>query len=265
MNVKSLADPISRMAKSRGYRISYEDVGQGSPVVLVPGLFQSASDYRQAGYVDRLATTRRVLVVDPLGHGQSDKPHEAEAYGPPDVAADVIAVMDAARIESAALWGYSRGAALACAAAIEFPLRVTALILGGAGGLNPGPTLPDEEMAAWVDALSRADWTTFWSVFPVPMAPEVQLHFEDINDPKASGAAMKGYFKSDYVFDFSRVSARSLVYCGGDDDPDGNARTAQGLKAELHVIDGLRHFEAFEEVDSVMPLAIAFLETTATA
>jgi len=79
-------------------------MGTGSAVLLIPGLMQSAADYRQAGYVDRLAGTRRVLVVDPLGHGQSDKPHEADAYRAPDVAADVIAVLDAAGLETATLW-----------------------------------------------------------------------------------------------------------------------------------------------------------------
>jgi pimeloyl-ACP methyl ester carboxylesterase len=133
MNTNIPAGPGPRTAKSRGYAISYEDAGQGSPVLLVPGFMQSAADYRRAGYVDRLAATHRVLVVDPLGHGLSDKPHEADAYRAPDVAADVIAVLDAAGLETATLWGYSRGAWLACMAAIEFPRRLTGLILGGAG------------------------------------------------------------------------------------------------------------------------------------
>ena len=120
-------------------------------MVLLPGFMQSAADYRQAGYVDRLAGTQRVLIVDPLGHGQSDKPHETAAYRAPDVAADVIAVLDAAGIERAALWGYSRGAWLACMAAIEFHERLTALILGGAGLTQPPPTdLPP--------------WSTRWHV-----------------------------------------------------------------------------------------------------
>jgi pimeloyl-ACP methyl ester carboxylesterase len=138
---------------SRGYAISYEDVGEGSPVLLVPGFMQSAADYRLDGYVDRLAATQRVLVVDPLGHGRSDKPHDPEPYRSPGVAADVIAVLDAAGLKRAALWGYSRGAWLGCMAAIEFPHRLTALILGGAGLTQP----PPRELPPWVDALSRAD------------------------------------------------------------------------------------------------------------
>jgi len=260
--VKIPAAPGLRTAKSRGHAISYEDAGDGFPVVLVPGLMQSAADYRQAGYVDRLAATGRVLVVDPLGHGQSDKPYVAAAYRWPDVAADVIAVLDAAGLERAALWGYSRGAGLACAAAIEFPQRLTALILGGTGDLTqPPPT----EMPPWVDPLSRGDWGGFWSLFPVPLTAEVKRHFEESNDPKALAAERFGRIESAYAFDLARVSAPALVYCGGDDDPDDAVPTAKALKTELRVVGGCDHFGAFKAVDSVVPLAVAFLNSIAAA
>jgi pimeloyl-ACP methyl ester carboxylesterase len=250
-----------RSAKSRGYAISYEDMGTGSAVLLIPGLMQSAADYRQAGYVDRLAGTRRVLVVDPLGHGQSDKPHEADAYRAPDVAADVIAVLDAAGLERATLWGYSRGAWLACMAAIGFPQRVTALILGGQGLTQPPPT----EVPPWNDPLLRADWAAFWSLFPIPLTPETKRHFEEINDPRAMAAERIGRIESAYAFDLGRVSAPALVYCGGDDDPEDKVPTARALRTELRVVEGCDHFGASKALDAVMPFALAFLRTVASS
>ena len=263
MIVKNPAGPGPCIARSRGFAISYEDAGQGTPVVLLPGFMSSAADYRQFGYLDRLAATHRVLMVDPLGHGRSDKPHDAEAYRAPDVAADVIAVMDAAGLERAALWGYSRGAWLAGMAAIEFPHRLSALILGGAGLTEPG--MPETDMPPWVEALSRADWAACWSLFQIPLTPEVKLHFEDANDPKALAAERIGRIESAYAFDLSRVSAPALVYCGGDDDPEDAVPTAQALNTELHVLEGCDHLGAFEEVDSVMQLAAAFLKTAASS
>ena len=247
----------THVAKSRGYAISYEDAGAGSPVLLIPGFMQSAADYRQAGYVDRLGATRRVLIVDSLGHGQSDKPHDGAAYRAPDVAADVIAVLDAAGLERAALWGYSRGAWLACMAAIEFPERLTALILGGAGLTQPPPT----ELPSWVEPLSRGDWSGYWSVFPIPLPDEVKRHFEESNDPKALAAERIGRIESGYVFDLARVSVPALVYCGGDDEPEEAVPTAQALKTELRVVKDYDHFWAFKEVDSVMPFVVPFLES----
>src|SRR5439155_14499316 len=76
------------------------------------------------------------LAVDHLGNGLSDKPHDPDAYAWPAVAADVVAGIDAAGVERAAVWGYSRGAALAGAIAAGFPDRVAALILSGGGDLS---------------------------------------------------------------------------------------------------------------------------------
>ena len=248
---------LSRTAKSRGYAINFEDTGEGSAVVLLPGYMQSAADYREAGYVERLAANRRVLAVDPLGHGHSYKPHDAEPYRSPGVAADVIAVLDAAGVEKAAVWGYSRGGWLAGMTAIEFPDRLTGLILGGAALTEtPPPDIPN-----WVDALSRADWTAFWALFPIPLAPEIQGHFQDVNDPRALAAERIGRLESAYVFDLSRVSVAALVYCGGDDGPEDAVATAHAMKTEVQVIDGCDHFGAFREVDLVVPLAVAFLES----
>jgi len=257
INVKSPTGAGPRIARSRGYAISYEDSGQGSPVVLVPGFMQSAADFREAGYVDRLAARHRVLIVDPLGHGRSDKPHEADAYSAPGVAADVIAILDAAGLERAALWGYSRGAWLACMAAIEFPHRLIALILGGAALTQPPPRV----MPPWVDPLSRADWGTFWSLFPIPLSTETKRHFEEVNDPRALAAERVGRIKSAYAFELGRVTAPALVYCGGNDDPDDAVPTAKALKTELRVVEGRDHAEAFGAVDIVMPFAAAFLNT----
>src|SRR5205814_7950707 len=135
----------------------------------------------------------------------------------------------------------SRGAWLACMAAIEFPHRLTALILGGAALTQPPPS----EMPPWVDALSRADWGTFWSLFPVPLSPETRRHFEEVNDPKALAAERIGRIGSAYAFDLERVSVPALVYCGGDDDPDDAVPTARALKTELRVVEGCDHAGAF--------------------
>ena len=173
---------MRNVALSRGYAISYEDAGQGSPVVLVPGFMQSASDFRHAGYVDRLADRWRVLVVDPLGHGWSDKPHDPEAYRSTGVAADVISVLDALGLERAVLWGYSRGAWLATMTAIEFPSRPSGLIVGGAGLTDPPPT----QLPQWVEPLSRGDWDAFWPLFGMALNAETKSPLRACERPAGS-------------------------------------------------------------------------------
>jgi pimeloyl-ACP methyl ester carboxylesterase len=106
--VQSPRQPTVKTTTSRGYATSYEDVGEGPPIVLITGLGGSVRQMREDGYVDRLAASGcRVLAVDPLGHGESGKLCEWEPYLWPDVADDVLAVMDAEGIERVPLWGYS--------------------------------------------------------------------------------------------------------------------------------------------------------------
>ena len=60
------------------------------------------------------------------------------------------------------------------------------------------------------------------------------------------------------------MSAPALVYCGADDDPAGVVPTAQALDTELRIVEG-DHFGAFKAVDSVVPLAVAFLDAVVSA
>ncbi len=247
---------MANVARSRGYAINYEERGKGSTVLLVPGFMQSASDWRRSGYVERLADRWRVLVMDPLGHGWSDKPHDANSYRAPDVAADVIAVLDAAGAANTTLWGYSRGAWLTAMTTIEYPDRVAALILGGAALTGPPPT----ELPPWVGPMSRGDWEGVWSLYGLALDPKTKAHFQKVNDPKALAAERMARVESAYMFDLGRVSVPALVYCGADDDPEDAEPTAEALHARLQVVPG-GHAGAFMGVDAVLSVVLPFLES----
>jgi pimeloyl-ACP methyl ester carboxylesterase len=68
-------------ADSRGIRIHYRVEGEGPPLVLQHGFTQSIDDWYEFGYVDALKRDYRLILVDARGHGQSDKPHDPNAYG----------------------------------------------------------------------------------------------------------------------------------------------------------------------------------------
>ncbi|HEX6347952.1 MAG TPA: alpha/beta fold hydrolase [Candidatus Dormibacteraeota bacterium] len=93
-----------------------------------------------------LARHRRVLVMDALGNGLSDRPTDAAAYGDRSVTADCLAVMDDTETDQAALLSLSRGSRYALLLAAEHPERVTAAIFVGATApLAPGQ--PDRAAA----------------------------------------------------------------------------------------------------------------------
>jgi pimeloyl-ACP methyl ester carboxylesterase len=196
----------ARKVTSRGFGISYDDVGEGPTIVLISGFSQSGGDWWELGYVDRLVVPgRRVLVVDPLGHGNSDRPHDPSAYKRPGVALDIVATMDAAGVAEATLWGFSRGAALAACAAIESPARVVALVLGAGGDLSDTPPIA---LSPAIETLLAGDWAAY---FTTPQgsiyADATRRYHERVNDPRAFGAALAGRRLFPYDLDLGRISA----------------------------------------------------------
>jgi pimeloyl-ACP methyl ester carboxylesterase len=112
-------------------RIHYEVDGEGEPLVLIAG-----TAFDLSFWDDLLPELRgfRVLRLDNRGAGLSDAPDEA--FSIEQMADDVAAVMDAAGMPSAHVYGASMGGQIAQELAIRYPERVLSLVLGAtwAGG-----------------------------------------------------------------------------------------------------------------------------------
>jgi class 3 adenylate cyclase len=80
---------------------------------------------------ERFARMARVAEYDCRGYGMSD-PLPTDGYRVDEFAADALAVLDAAGFEHAALWGDASGAAVAIWLAVNYPERVTRLVLDNA-------------------------------------------------------------------------------------------------------------------------------------
>ncbi|GLB67768.1 alpha/beta fold hydrolase [Arthrobacter mangrovi] len=104
--------------------IAYDITGEGPAVVLLHGSALSRAMWRGLGYVGALAGDFTVVRIDLRGHGRSGKPHDTESYRMPLVVGDVLAVLDAEGIASAAVAGYSFGARVGFALAAAAPERV---------------------------------------------------------------------------------------------------------------------------------------------
>jgi non-heme chloroperoxidase len=76
-----------------------------------------------------LARESRVYALDLRGHGKTDQP--AAGYRMRDLAADVVAFMDAKRIVRATVIGHSMGGFVAQQVALAAPKRVSHLVLVG--------------------------------------------------------------------------------------------------------------------------------------
>jgi pimeloyl-ACP methyl ester carboxylesterase len=135
--------------------IHYEVIGEGTPVLLVHGFMSSfEGNWGQSGWIDFLITHgRQVVGVDLRGHGQSGKPHDPAAYVDPHLPGDVLAVMDAVRLERVDLMGYSMGGAIAIRLLARHPDRCNSVIAGGAGlRLSSSDQHRSEVIAAGLEA-----------------------------------------------------------------------------------------------------------------
>ncbi|MBI3403745.1 MAG: alpha/beta hydrolase [Acidobacteria bacterium] len=117
---------------SNGVKIRYVDVGQGEPVVVLIHGFSSSieGNWGAPGVIAALEHDFRVVALDCRGHGKSDKPHDASAYGY-EMVEDVARLMDHISIRRAHIVGYSMGGAITGKFIVAHPDRVITAVFGG--------------------------------------------------------------------------------------------------------------------------------------
>jgi pimeloyl-ACP methyl ester carboxylesterase len=122
-------DPITQDFRFDGHRLVYDEYGTGDRVVLLlPGLLFSRKMHRPLA--ETLAERgHRVLCLDLLGHGDSDRPPEMGNYGMTIFGRQAIGLLDHLEIEQAVLGGTSLGANASLEATTAAPERVRGLLV----------------------------------------------------------------------------------------------------------------------------------------
>ncbi len=214
----------------RGHRIHYHVEGDGPPLFLAHGFRASMDDWRQMGYVDALKGEYRLILVDSLGHGLSDRPPDLREYRPVHMAAGVVAVLDAAGVETIHFFGHSMGGWAGWQTAKLAPERLRSLIAANAPpqDIHP-PTHP------------------VLTLFP---DPGVVINPDTPVEPFGMMEALPG------------ITMPVLVF-GGEEDPMlPNIRAAAALlpHPEFLSLPGLSHRQAITRIDLVLPRVRRFLQ-----
>lgn len=112
------------------YQLAYDSCGpaDGTPVILIHGILLNSHCNRDIA-VWLAAEGYRVILLDLLGHGRSDKPTKAAEHRVDFYAEQVLGLMDHLGIERAILGGLSLGAITSLTVACLAPHRVRALLL----------------------------------------------------------------------------------------------------------------------------------------
>ncbi len=154
-----------------GHHYSLEISGSGAVLLLLHGFSGDKSTW--ADLRAALASEYRVLAVDILGHGASDKPAQTCAYQMARVAGDIVSLLDELRIPDCHLLAYSMGGRLALYLAVAYPARFRSLMLESA---SPGLAREsereerrrqDEALAVRIEQGGIARFVDYWESLPL--------------------------------------------------------------------------------------------------
>jgi pimeloyl-ACP methyl ester carboxylesterase len=186
--------------KHDGQHIAYSIVGEGPrTTVLLPGLL--LSQRMQEPLAEALAARgNRVVLMDPLGHGKSDRPRDMWRYSMTTFGQQAIGLLDHLEIEQAVVGGTSLGANATLEVAAAAPERLRGMLLempvldngllGCAIGFTPllvALTFGEPAMRVlrrMARLVPRA---------PLPLVSEIMLDWIS-QDPGPSAAVMQGLF-----------------------------------------------------------------------
>ncbi len=116
-----------------GFKIAYEQRGRKHgaterPVVLIHGLLLPRKHHYPLA--DALAARgNRVVLIDLLGHGESDRPRHARFHSMDIYGRQVVALLDHLDIDEAVVGGSSLGANVTLEVAADAPARVRAMFI----------------------------------------------------------------------------------------------------------------------------------------
>ena len=280
------ASPSARTVALGNRQIHLHEFGAGPPVLMLHGGGPGASGLSNyARNIDALASRFRVLVPDLPGYGGSSKGVNSEdPFG--DLAAAMLALLDALGIDRAHVVGNSLGGACALRMALEQPGRVDRLVLMGPGGIGISQAAPTEGLKRLLGYYAGEGPTleklrTFICedlVFDGSRIPEAVLRerFEASIDPEVLASPplrapkdLEAFRRLDFLLDprLPALAHRTLVLWGTADRVNP-ATGAMALQARMPACDAYLfsrtgHWVQWERADEFNAVVTAFLSVTA--
>lgn len=253
------------------------DVGHGDPVMLLHGI--PTWSFLYADVIPALAEHCRVLAVDLLGHGWSDR-RDCFDRSLRAQAAAVLRLLDVLGIEQATFVGHDTGGGVALILAIEHPDRVARLVLTNAVAYDSWPiedmiTLgdpqwrhrPTEEVVAFVtgglpDGIAHAERLTPAFVEGI-VAP-----WSDVEGALSlirNASALNTNHTMELVDRHGSITAPTLVLWGTHDPwqplSDGRRLTREISDAHLVEVDA-SHWIPHDAPEEFATAVLAFLAET---
>jgi len=133
----------------QNHNIHYVEAGEGHPILLIPGAW---STYRYWNRVmPFLSKHYKILALDYLGVGDSDKPRSGFAYTMEEQADVIAGMIEELKISQVHIMGTSYGGGIALNLAARYPDRVAKIVTIEGNGMkhNKMPYRPMEGLLKW--------------------------------------------------------------------------------------------------------------------
>ncbi len=157
-------------AGDAGVELHWERRGRGEPLLLIQGMSGTHLAWGEP-FLTRLEADFDCVVFDNRGIGNSGE--VSEPFSTADLAADALAVMDAAGFETAHVLGISMGGMTAQELALAAPERLRSLTLGCTYCGGEGSSLADPADAqVLLEALASGNLdTVFRAMYEINLSP----------------------------------------------------------------------------------------------
>ncbi len=259
---------------SGGWTIYYETDGDRAnpPVLMILGLSHRLPHW---GRLPGLLAERLFAITwDCRGMGRSERRDEPFTVG--QEAGDAAAVLDAAGVDRAHVYGRSRGGMIAQEFARQFPARTAGVILSGTSHRGPGwvgsteavqramtitPDMSREQIFATQDeAMAAPGWRERDpEAFAYTLATDLEAPPRRFAVVRQQGA-LEGWSSYDWL---PQLRVPALVICGQDDGmvPPENSRQIAGRipGARLQLIPQCGHLDMLEKPEEVARLIFEFM------
>ena len=133
----------------QGYNLHYVEAGEGQPILLIPGAFSTYRHWNRV--IPYLSEHYKLLCLDYLGVGDSDKPKSGFGYTIEEQADLIVKMIEALQIQKVHILGVLYGGAIALNLAARYPEKVDMIISIEGNGIKHQnvPYRPMKGLLGW--------------------------------------------------------------------------------------------------------------------
>lgn len=148
-----------------------EVIGKGEPLLLLHGFTGSMETFTP--FIKEWSSKYKLIMIDIIGHGKTDKPKDYKRYDILKVSSDLKEILTFLKITKIHVFGYSMGGRLALSFSILYPDLVLSLILESS---SPGIALEkertlrvskDENLADFIEDKGIDKFIEYWEKIPL--------------------------------------------------------------------------------------------------